>query len=82
MRVILDAEKAEWGDPYFEVARIDTYGLLNNAFLEGEQKVSALGSIDLEFIQYKLYKMESVAFLLNVFLNEIDASEEEKIVSK
>lgn len=75
---ILDAENSEWGDPYYELARIDVYGLLDKAFLEGYQQISAWGKIDLECIEYKIYKMESVAFLLNVFLNEIDASEEEK----
>lgn len=75
---ILDAENSEWGDPYFELARIDVYGLLDKAFLEGYQQISAWGKIDSECIEYKIYKMESVAFLLNVFLNEIDASDDEK----
>lgn len=74
---LLDAENSEWGDPYFELARIDVYKLLNEDFLMGYRQESDIKVIDFQSLVYKFYKLEGCAFLLNVFLNEICSDEEE-----
>lgn len=74
---LLDAENSEWGDPYFELARIDVYKLLNEDFLMGYRQESDIKVIDFQSLIYKFYKLEGFAFLLNVFLNEICADKKE-----
>ncbi len=75
---VLDAENSEWGDLYFELARLDAYKILNQSLIEGYLEKSNLHQIDFECISYKLYKLEGIAFLTNVFLNEIDMEETER----
>lgn len=73
---LIDAENAEFGDPLFEIARIDVYNEMKEAFYAGYMEEMGVESIDRESILYQGYKLESLAFLTNVFIHEIDAEEE------
>lgn len=58
---------------------VEVYGILNEEFIRGYQEVNKEMTLDLNSDLYKLYKLEAVSFLLNVFLNEV--SEDEKITN-
>ena len=73
---LIDAENAEFGDPLFEIARIDVYNEMKEAFYAGYMEEMGIESIDRGSILYQGYKLESLAFLTNVFIHEIDAEEE------
>ncbi len=73
---LIDAENAEFGDPLFEIARIDVYGEMNDAFYKGYLEEAGLDRIDRGSVRYHGYELESLAFLTNVFIHEIEAEEE------
>jgi len=62
---ILDAENCEFGDPLWEIATIDVAGELEPALIEG------YGNIDMDSALYHCYKMERLALVLHLFMNEI-----------
>jgi fructosamine-3-kinase len=67
---ILDAENCEFGDPLFELATIDAAGELEPILTDGYRK-AYVENIDLESELYHYYKMERLALVLNVFMNEV-----------
>ncbi len=81
---LIDAENAEFGDPLFEIARIDVYNEMKEAFYAGYMEEMGLERIDRESVRYQGYKLESLAFLTNVFIHEIDATKEtvESMISR
>ena len=81
---LIDAENAEFGDPLFEIARIDVYSEMKDAFYAGYLEEMNLERIDRSSIRYHGYELESLAFLTNVFIYEIDADNEtvESMISR
>ena len=81
---LIDAENAEFGDPMFEIARIDVYGEMKDAFYSGYMEEMNLERIDRSSIRYHGYELESLAFLANVFIHEIDVKKEtvESMISR
>lgn len=73
---LIDAENAEFGDPLFELARIDVYGEMNTFFYRGYMDEMGIERIERETVLYHGYKFEALAFLANVFINEIEVEEE------
>ena len=73
---LIDAENAEFGDPLFELARIEVYNEMNESFYKGYMDEMGIKDIDRESIQYCGYTLEALAFLTNVFIHEIDADKE------
>lgn len=74
---VIDAENSEFGDFYFEIARIENSGLLNNDFIKGYLNVSEIKSLNFSQDLYMYYKMESTALVVNVYLNEIFKNDNE-----
>lgn len=74
---LIDSESMEFGDPLFEFARLLVGGAINHYFIEGYREYREL-DIDNESLIYKLYRMEAVAFLANVFINDIESGIEVK----
>ena len=72
---ILDAENCEFGDPLFELAVIDCGGELDQPLIDG-YKNAYDRSIDIGDELYYFYKMERVALVLHVFLNEVKGEPE------
>ena len=68
----------------FEIARIDVYNEMNDAFYAGYMEEMSLERIDRSSIRYHGYELESLAFLTNVFIHEIDATKEtvESMISR
>ena len=73
---LIDAENAEFGDPLFELARIDVYNEMKESFYKGYMDEMGIKDINRESIQYCGYALEALAFLTNVFIHEIDAEKE------
>jgi aminoglycoside phosphotransferase (APT) family kinase protein len=67
---VLDAENCEFGDPLFELATIDVAGELGEPLLKGYNDVLG-GEINLDDELYLFYKMERLALVLYVFMEEI-----------
>lgn len=73
---LIDAENFEIGDCLFELARIEAYGLLNDSFIAGYTSEYPEIVLDKEDMIYKIYKLETISFLLNVFLNDLKIMDE------
>jgi fructosamine-3-kinase len=67
---ILDAENCEFGDPLFELATIDVAGEIDPILINA-YKETYVENIDLNSELYHYYKMERLALVLSVFMNEV-----------
>jgi fructosamine-3-kinase len=67
---ILDAENCEFGDPLFDLATIDVAGEID-PILINSYKETYVENIDLDSELYQYYKMERLALVLSVFMNEV-----------
>jgi len=73
---LLDAENCEFGDPLFELAVMDMNGCLTDSFAAGYSGV--LGEMpDLRDELYDYYRLERLALVLDLLLNEVDSGGEE-----
>ena len=73
---LIDAENFEMGDYLFELARIEVYGLQNDFFIAGYASECPGMVLDRESIIYKMYKFETISFLLNVFMNDLKIADD------
>ena len=67
---LLDAENCEFGDPLFDLATIDVAGEMSEFLIKGYNDVSG-AKINLDDELYLFYKMERLALVLYVFMDEI-----------
>lgn len=72
---IVDAANCKFGDPLWELAIIDVSGELTPSLIEGYKSVYA-GDIDLDDELYNYYKMERMAAVVHLYLNQIKADAE------
>ena len=79
---VVDAANCQFGDPLWELAVIDVGGELTPPLIEGYKNTFS-GNIDLNDELYYYYKMDRMAVVLHLFLNQVktDAAATQKYLA-
>jgi len=72
---LIDAENCEFGDPLFELSVIELNGLMTEDFLTGYEGVSG-ETPDTSGEAFLYYKLERLALIANVFINEVGSEKD------
>ena len=74
---LIDAENCEWGDPDYELARLEACRMLEPAFLKGYQRVRNERKLDFTSNLFKVYRLDMAAQMVYLYLHIIKVSEDD-----